>query len=430
MQVHGEVQLSGSSVTDDQALPIKEINPLTRKHYTHGNIAQERLDARSRFLKDELTLLDGEPGHGFTGTSAVTLAADAANKESGTQSLKITVSTAGGTGYAKKVGLNYDLSSYEHFRFWVKQSPVKVKSLRILFYSPDGSNYFASPYFSSELNRNIGDIMEISFSKADCTTSGAPNWNNCKEIWIEVAANATENPFVCIDNFKAQKSVVTKGKVIIRFDDGLASHYSAARPAMENAGIPGNCVVIPQRIVDAAVGSMTLDQLKRLQTIGWDISSHSWSHMDFSTKSGHQGYNDLKASQNWLIENGFIKGARSHVFPGHQMNPNTYLSAQQLFYINNSGITRYETLPWGNITNLNYVSGDLKTAAQLQAYVDSCATYRTLTIIMFHDIVVGGAAFTTDPTEFTNFINYLAGLNTVDVITYSDLIDGTWIATR
>jgi peptidoglycan/xylan/chitin deacetylase (PgdA/CDA1 family) len=434
--IHGSngaanVTLAGSNLTDYNPLPVKKANPTNRGFDTHIKISNERLAARSRFLKSELNLLDSEKNHGWSQSGGGALTEDTTYKESGSQSLKMTT-PVGGTTYAKKIG-PFDLSSFDHFRFWARRNPVKnINSISFLFYCPNGSNYFRSPHFMGDLNQPYGVEKEISFSKADCASVGSPNWSNCTEIYIELTAATGEVAELWFDNFKAQKSVVTKGKVLLRFDDGDSSVFSTAKPIMEDAGLPGNCVVIPKFVGGARNGNpcMSISELRELHMMGWDISSHSWNHADFDVRSSHQAYNDLKATQNFLIENGFAKGSRTHVFPGHLMNESTFLAASKLFHINNSGLTRHETLPWGNPLCLNYQSGDQKTATQLKTLVDTCASNNTLLIIMFHRIVPGGAAYTTNPTEFTNFINYLAGLDAVDVITYSDLIDGTWIATR
>lgn len=426
----GEDGLAKAVATDSEGnlnVNANTLSPLNRKYNTHTAIESSRLESRKRYLESELVLLDGEPNHGWTRFGTGNVISDTTYKESGQQSLKISTLDGGGTVYARKVG-TYNLNNFDHFRFWVRKGQFAPKSFQIIFYSPTGENNFASPYFMNDLEKPMGDSYEISFSKADCTIVGTPNWTTVTEIYIQVSPFVGEFVDVWIDNFKAQKSIVTKGKVLLRFDDGDPSIYSTAKTPMENAGVPGNCVVIPQRVINGT--AMSVEQMKELQTLGWDISGHSWGHMAFDTRTGHQGYNDLKATQNFLIENGFEKGARSHVFPGHLYNVDTHKAASQLYHINNSGVPRHETLPWGNPNNLNYVSGDAKSVAQLQAYVDKCAANKTLCIIMFHKIVAVTDAYSTDPAVFTTFINYLAGLNTVDVITYSDLIDGSWIATR
>lgn len=76
--------------------------------------------------------------------------------------------------------------------------------------------------------------------------------------------------------------------VIITFDDALLNTYEVAFPIMEKYGFKGVCFV-PTGLFVGAIKScriddakyMTIEQLWKLHEAGWEIGSHSHSHVRF-----------------------------------------------------------------------------------------------------------------------------------------------------
>ncbi|MDF2673700.1 MAG: twin-arginine translocation signal protein [Clostridiales bacterium] len=395
-------------------------------------IEAERMSAKMPYLGTESIDYSFEAGHGWVKTGSGEITDDQTIFESNTtstQSIKLTPVT-GTAVNAQKTSLSLDYSDQRHIRLWAYADPANINNLSKfeVMYCTGAATY--SYDFLPTLKLKNPCIITI--AKPDFFKYLEPNWANIDRIIIKVTANAEVTGSVWVDNLGWQKPKPTKGKIIIRFDDGLKSVFSTAAASMMNWGVTGCCVVTPAR-VGINENYMTLDDLSTLKTRGWDISSHSFDHANnatFGDKAFSYCYNDSKATQNWLLEKGFTNGARFHAFPGNAHNSNTLLATSQIFTLINSGVIGHETLPWADGILLKRLSGDLKTAAELNAYADVCAANKTLAIIYFHNIVLGGASYTTDPAEFVSFISTLGARNDVDVITYSDLLDTTYIATR
>jgi peptidoglycan/xylan/chitin deacetylase (PgdA/CDA1 family) len=68
--------------------------------------------------------------------------------------------------------------------------------------------------------------------------------------------------------------------VIITFDDGDISVYTAAFPIMQKYGLTGVTYIVGNYM--DTDGYMTPDQLKELLAAGWELGSHSRSHRDLT----------------------------------------------------------------------------------------------------------------------------------------------------
>jgi hypothetical protein len=75
-----------------------------------------------------------------------------------------------------------------------------------------------------------------------------------------------------------------RAKVLLTFDDGLASQYTTAKPILDAYGYKATCYVVPQLFGGTSVAYsaplMTYDQADDLYASGWDICNHL-SQLDF-----------------------------------------------------------------------------------------------------------------------------------------------------
>ena len=180
---------------------------------------------------------------------------------------------------------------------------------------------------------------------------------------------------------------------------------------------------------------MSLEELKYLHSLGWTISSHSWMHNFFNDDyNGHycQAYNDLKATHNWLIDNGFESGSRCHVFGNHRRNKETMKACLDIFTVDNScegSYDNFDTLPWGG-NSIVRCDGEIHTAAEIKAIIDTVASRKCLCTLFFHRISENptGTEFGTDVLE--DIISYAVSKENLDLISMTDLLDCTPVALR
>lgn len=68
--------------------------------------------------------------------------------------------------------------------------------------------------------------------------------------------------------------------ISLRFDDGTISQYARAFKYMQKYKMPGSIYVIGQHLEKShkRPGYIDLQRLREMQTEGWEIGYHSWSH--------------------------------------------------------------------------------------------------------------------------------------------------------
>ena len=89
---------------------------------------------------------------------------------------------------------------------------------------------------------------------------------------------------------------IAKNPVVISFDDGLQSQYVGARPMLEKLGWPG---VLNLAISHLESGDLTEDEVNKLIAEGWELDSHTFSHVDL-TQDGADLQYEIADSRTYL----------------------------------------------------------------------------------------------------------------------------------
>jgi len=192
----------------------------------------------------------------------------------------------------------------------------------------------------------------------------------------------------------------SKGIVSITFDDGWLSQYTEARKKMDQYGFAGTAYIIPDHI--GTSGYMTLQNLKDLQNqAGWDISAHHQTN--FTTLTAIQVEQIILSTKNYLLKNGFSKGANDFAYPNGAYDETTVLPLVRKYFRSARTVTNYaETYPPADYHKLRVLLVTNTTApSTIAAAVDRARINKEWLILVFHKIV----ATPTAETEYsiTNF---------------------------
>jgi peptidoglycan/xylan/chitin deacetylase (PgdA/CDA1 family) len=74
--------------------------------------------------------------------------------------------------------------------------------------------------------------------------------------------------------------------VILTFDDGSETTYSTALPLMQRYGFTGVSYIVYNYI--GTPNYMSADQIRALHSVGWEVGSHSLSHVDLTARPDRQ----------------------------------------------------------------------------------------------------------------------------------------------
>ncbi|HET7638366.1 MAG TPA: polysaccharide deacetylase family protein, partial [Ktedonobacteraceae bacterium] len=205
-------------------------------------------------------------------------------------------------------------------------------------------------------------------------------------------------------------------RVSFTFDDGLASAVTLAAPTLATYGLTGTNYIITDCVgmttvpntcaADQNSSYMTWDQIAQLKGFGWEIGSHTKSHIQLSTDKPTAAAltSQLKDSQSALAAHGYA--ATDLAFPYGDYDTNV-LAQTAKYYESARGFADlgYNTWPYDNTLIVNEqvqegtAVGNIKgvTYAQVKAYIDAAITNNQWLVLTFHGIT------STTPTKADDY---------------------------
>lgn len=384
-----------------------------------------------------------QPGHGFvaTGVSRSDVNDNAAGHFiCGTQAA--TVRTVGdGTTYADLTStrLRFDSTgSYLAVRYRLS-SARGPRSLELDIANDAQFRHFYRWRFadrSSTLGAGFSyddEWEQIFLSFADATATGHPSRSGLTAARLRVrdGGKPVTVQWQEISLVPEPAELFPRGVATICFDDLYQTQYLRGRPVLDAHGYRATVAVLRQAIGMAE--SMTLAELRSLQDdLGWEIGCHA------DTLAVHRATDigkplpevevDLRAEKTYLRENG-LAGGNMFAYPSGLWNPaviamvRKYCQAGRLDFFRTQ-----ETFPPANPFKLRAcgrisAAAGGHTAEMVRGYIDSAAAHRSWLILIFHKIVSGNAAISTECSlgDFESVISHLAGSG-MAVLTAGDVL--------
>ncbi len=277
------------------------------------------------------------------------------------------------------------------------------------------------------------------FSLSDFGSYGGETWNTSKTTFGFEAVAVDDECTIYLDEVGYNYNQAGKGTIFLTFDDGRDSVYDLAYPIMESYNLTGTSYVITDRVGTSQY--MTLEQLKELQAAGWNIGSHSQSHVYLTTLNDSELDAQLKNSQSWLLANGFGKGAYTFAIPFGSYDSNVLQHMAQYYVLGRSSDMSYcEPYPQIDI----YSHGDSQeltlrsfyaTAStyndtdRFNASIDSAAETNGMLVLMFHQFTENESAaeeYIMYTGDFEKICQYIESKGSaVQVLPMSEMIDTT-----
>ena len=164
----------------------------------------------------------------------------------------------------------------------------------------------------ASLGVTAGQTVAVSAMAGAVHPTNQADWNQPWEwlvLWGVPAGSTnaiyTYTVAACAGQVPPPPPPSTGGVITITFDDGWLTTYTRAYPVLKEFGLVGNVAIYPQAIDGQWTGFMTLSQIRELNSNGWSVVSHSWSHRDLRTLSATDLQKELVDSKAWIERNGF-----------------------------------------------------------------------------------------------------------------------------
>ena len=205
------------------------------------NLVEERKIIKSRYIESEISV--GDDFSDWATTSTGTVTKDFVKKEDGEFSVKLSPSS---TGYFNPI-CNFDepldLSDIDHIRFWMYSNNTSAIDRVWIHLLTDADNYFYINVLNG-LTFRFGE-SELTYHKDVWQSVGSPNISNITKIRLQIKVSDTST-YINIQNINFVKQKPKNGKLVMRFDDGLASVIDLAMPILRKYGVVGTCYVLPE----------------------------------------------------------------------------------------------------------------------------------------------------------------------------------------
>jgi peptidoglycan/xylan/chitin deacetylase (PgdA/CDA1 family) len=230
---------------------------------------------------------------------------------------------------------------------------------------------------------------------------------------VPLIGNATGQAW--FDDIAVKEFEPGAGVVSIMFDDGELSTYEEALPAMEHHGWQGSTAVITEMVDEE--GFMNWEQLKGLQSKGWEIVSHGLTHEDLTTMSAQEAKQELNRSKRQLERKGLTINHFALPFGAYNseimaLGAKEYKSLRAY----EQGGTPAGALPWEvkvrgvtAATTTNTIEGWIQEAKDKGQWI----------VIVYHKIAeTGDDAYFTTPADLADMLQTVQDSG-IDVVTYN-----------
>lgn len=331
-----------------------------------------------------------QSGHGWTiQTGGGSITDDTTDYSLGSQSISFDIPTDNTVRTIHKAsGYTFD-STDRYLAISMKLSDV-TDLAELFVYGGDGGfvDYYLWDVFPSGGVRSwfqSGEWATITLSFADATVFGTPARNGIDRIRIRTRLTNGGNP--CQVNVGGigtvpESTVFPNGVVSIVFDDLYESQFTEAHRYMSTYGYPGTIYSISDRVGT----ELTLDQLRILESVGWEIAVHGDTNL--TTLSLDAAEADATAEQRWIIQNG-LSGWAHYAYPNGgfsadigDMMRSHFTTARTIY-----GYTK-ETLPPADPIKLRCRSVAPGTSvATIEGEITAAYNNAGWYIINFHDLV-------------------------------------------
>jgi peptidoglycan/xylan/chitin deacetylase (PgdA/CDA1 family) len=123
--------------------------------------------------------------------------------------------------------------------------------------------------------------------------------------------------------------------VTLCFDDGGDEFCDVFAPILKKYGYKGVACLV-------STYSSSVDKYNKLYyDYGWDIASHSYTHLEMNSISRQRIWEEMVNSRRWIDKNGWTRGADVFTYPQNGANYWDYEAASAIYTITR-GVSRYD----------------------------------------------------------------------------------------
>ncbi|MGI0024961.1 MAG: polysaccharide deacetylase family protein, partial [Nitrososphaera sp.] len=352
----------------------------------------------------------------------------------GNQSLKLATDGDGSAVFTRKSEISPALNFTDRLiKLWIKVNGTgNLSELRVTVTSDDFRTY-TDYWIAGGRGAGAGFLVDnewnvVTLSPSQSAPIGESDISRVDTIQIRVADDGLGRPLTLWVNSLVLVAKNDRAIVTFAFDDGYDTDYTKARPVLDRYHFPATSYVIASLV--GAPGRLNIGQLTNLQELnGWDIASHSYSHLNLTSLAPSEINYELTQSQQFLANNGFQKGAGHFAYPYGEFHNDELMRLVQKYY-NTARTTEgaVETLPPSDPHRLRaMVIMNTTTPSEVSESVESAIASGDWLILVFHKIVDANASEELEylTSDFEAIVDDIAASG-ADVMTVSEVYENRY----
>jgi peptidoglycan/xylan/chitin deacetylase (PgdA/CDA1 family) len=220
----------------------------------------------------------------------------------------------------------------------------------------------------------------------------------------------------------------TEGMVTITLDDGWATQFTGARPALKQRGIRSTYYLESEPIREHWTTYMHAADVQALIDEGNEVACHTKTHPDLTTLTAEQVESQLRDSQAFLKTRFGLSAVPAFAAPFGRYN-DAILSTVKQYYTSHRTVEHGQNFRNTNIYKLRaYDVVSSVTVDTVRGWINQAKLDRTWLILLFHEFVSGTPTKSTE-INIANFEAILdhvqaSGLRTVTISEGVAMMDG------
>ncbi len=403
-----------------------------------GLLAVASLASTVVTLPQNLWIANGTLYEGFENVSDWTvddgiLANNSSERQSGTQSIKLTADAGAIATMTKTVYWDLSSSVIQQIQFWAYQHNTAADYSYSLELSLSNDINFAN-YFQVWL---VPDRMrEVGWHRLVWPKSwfkvgaGSPSWSSpIVRVRFRIGGATGKAPSFSLDDLEMGRQ--SKPAVLLDFDDGYSTQYTNAFLVMRQHNIRGTLYAWTGAM--DSDGHLTWSQLREMAAAGWTVGNHSRTHTSLATLTEAEQETELTNAVSDLTAQGLGAGAKYVAYPSGEYNDDTMTAMSNLGMRTGRTVDVADALkitpyPAWILPNVNQYdayhlpwrgAGSDVSLASLENEVDRAIVSGTILPLSFHGVGLAGQISTAD---FKALIEYIAARrDSIDAITIDDM---------
>ena len=387
-----------------------------------------------------------------SGEAGLAIADDTANTYNGKSTVKMTVPNTLGGAITKLMTAPVDISGSDN--------------ITVVYYLPDTipnsgaiTLYLASDSVLNTLTNRIqaafplGGVAKSGWNsftllKSEFTTSGSPNLAAIAQVRLRV--DQSSGAAYDVSFAEVLFGYKHRPTITLMADDGYTEQYAKSGLTqtpegmdggfysyLRYKGLPGSIAVIGSQVGYAGGhGFLSESNLYEMYGNGFDLVTHGEENLVTYYPNDIARFANIELNRNYLKSRGFNRGADCYVYPEGQYSLSIvsylrsagFIGARTLFGPTIlSGVTHNFGPYCNNKFAIHSVTLGNQTYSSIKAIIDRAVSMGHSLILYCHWLTTGapgGDSMITQYSEFTQIVDYIAGLRdqeVVDVVSFSRL---------